>query len=67
MGYYVSNSLATAFVTVFDWIQSKIYDWLINWCLKPTLAIVQLYRGVNKFIINLEREQNTTSLICILY
>ena len=27
------------------------YDWLleIDWCLMPTLAIFQLYRGVNKF------------------
>jgi len=24
---------------------------LIDWCLTPTLAVFQLYRGVNKFII----------------
>jgi hypothetical protein len=24
-------------------------DWLIDWCLTPTLAIFKLYRGVNKF------------------
>ena len=24
-------------------------DWLIDWCLTPTLAIFQLYRGANKF------------------
>jgi hypothetical protein len=26
-----------------------LIDWLIDWCLMPTLAIFQLYRGVNKF------------------
>ena len=29
-------------------------DWLIGWCLMSTLAIFQLYRGVTKFIINLD-------------
>jgi hypothetical protein len=24
-------------------------DWFIDWCLTPTLAIFQLYRGVSKF------------------
>ena len=24
-------------------------NWLIDWYLAPTLAVVQLYRGVNKF------------------
>jgi len=24
---------------------------LIDWCLTPTLAVVQLYRGANKFYI----------------
>jgi len=27
---------------------------LIDWCLTPTLAIFQLYRGVNKFYVNLD-------------
>jgi hypothetical protein len=26
---------------------------MINWCLTPTLAIFQLYPGVNKFYVNL--------------
>jgi hypothetical protein len=28
--------------------------WLIDWCLMPTLAIFQLYRGMNKFHVNLK-------------
>ena len=31
-----------------------LIDWLIDWCLKPTLAIFQLYRGVNIFYYNLD-------------
>jgi len=27
---------------------------LIDWCLTPTLTIFQLYRGVNKFYVNLD-------------
>jgi hypothetical protein len=27
-------------------------DWLIGWCLTPTLALFQPYRGVNKCYIN---------------
>jgi len=27
---------------------------LIDWCLTPTLAIFQLYRGVNKFYVSLD-------------
>ena len=30
-----------------------LIDWLIYCCLTPTLAIFQLYRGVNKFLISL--------------
>ena len=26
------------------------FDWLIDWCLPPTLAVFQLYRGVILFI-----------------
>ena len=26
-----------------------LIDWLIDWCFMPTLAIFQLYRGVNNF------------------
>ena len=34
------------------WILSSwLIDWLIDWCLTPTLAIFQLYRGVNKFYL----------------
>jgi len=29
-------------------------DWLNYWFLMPTLAVFQLYRGVNKFYINLD-------------
>jgi len=25
-------------------------SWLIDWCLMPTLAVFQLYRGMNKYI-----------------
>jgi len=32
----------------------KDIDSLIDWCLTPTLAIFQLFRGVTKFIINLD-------------
>jgi hypothetical protein len=30
----------------------------MNWCLTPTLAVFQLYRGVNKFYINLRQQQD---------
>ena len=31
-----------------------LIDWLIDWCLAPTLAVFQLYRGVNEYYINLD-------------
>ena len=31
---------------------------MIDWCLMPTLAIFQLYRGVNKFYYNLRHLQD---------
>ena len=45
--------LSTLFFKI-DWL----IDWLIDWCLTPTLAIFQLYRGVNKFYINLRHLQD---------
>jgi hypothetical protein len=32
-----------------DWL----IDWLIDWCLAPTLAVFQLYNGMNKLYINI--------------
>ena len=34
--------------------QGKLIDCLIDLCLTPRLAIFQLYRGVNKLIINFD-------------
>jgi hypothetical protein len=36
-----------------DWPIDWLIDWLIDWCLMPTLAISQLYRGINKSFVNL--------------
>jgi hypothetical protein len=30
-----------------------LIDWLIGWCLTPSLSVFQLYRGVNKLYINI--------------
>jgi len=30
---------------------------LIDWCLTPTLAVFQIYRGVNKFPVDLDTEK----------
>ena len=36
---------------------AKMINWLINWCLTPILAVLQLYGGVNKFN-NLRQQQD---------
>ena len=41
------------FKNIFSHLGSYI-NWLIDWWFMTTLAIFQLYRGVNKFIINLD-------------
>ena len=40
---------------------------LINWCLTPTLAVVQLYRGVIKFYIILDIKNEITEKYKKLY
>jgi hypothetical protein len=40
-------------------------DWLIDWCLTPTLAVFQLYRGVENFIYNKLIAKNTSLKINI--
>ena len=30
-------------------LSPNFYDWLIDWCLTPTLAVFQLYCGMKKF------------------
>ena len=31
----------------FVWVQQfHLIDWLIDWCLTPTLAVFQIYRGI---------------------
>ena len=34
--------------------KDNVIDWLIDWCLTPTLAVFQLYSGVDKYYINLD-------------
>jgi hypothetical protein len=36
--------------------QITLIDCLIDWCLTSTLEVFQLYRGVNKFYINLRTD-----------
>ena len=44
-----------------------IWNRLIDWCLMPTLAAFQLYRGMNIFyILNREREK-LKEIICTVY
>ena len=42
---------------------SILINWLIDWCLTPTLAVFQLYRGVNKFYYLLRHLQDTNTCI----
>ena len=35
--------------TMKNWNNCSVIDWLIDWCLTPTLTVLQLYRGMNKF------------------
>ena len=39
---------------VINIISTPFNDWLIACCLTPTLAIFQLYHGLNKFYVNLD-------------
>jgi len=41
-------SIPSGYVEVITW-----NDWFIDWCLTSTLAIFQLYRGVNKLYYNI--------------
>ena len=40
-----NQTYACQYLVSFTWL----IDWFIDWCLTPTLAILQQYRGVNKF------------------
>jgi hypothetical protein len=33
-----------------DYMAGDVFDRLIVWCLTPTLAVFQLYRGANTFL-----------------
>jgi hypothetical protein len=57
---YNNNNLCyTLFRNIREIKFKKSYKFgLIDWCLMPTLAVFQLYRGVNTFYINLRQLQN---------
>jgi hypothetical protein len=41
-------------ICYFD-VPTKSIDWLIDWCLTPTLVVFQLYSGVHKLYIILTK------------
>jgi hypothetical protein len=49
--YYEGLVILDLIGTIFSLLDAKDYfiDWLIDWYLMPTLAIFQLYHGMNKF------------------
>ena len=57
IGPYVNSSLWQQTLKV--QATSLLIDWLIDWYLTPTLAVFQLYRGVNNFydMFNTNRKQ----------
>ena len=42
------------------WVSFILIHWLIDWCLTPTLAVFQIYPGVNKLL-----EQSITYSYCL--
>ena len=43
----INTKYAQREITTINHYMFKI-DWLIDWCLMPTLAVCQLYRGANQ-------------------
>ena len=58
----VSWSVTNLFVSVLENLnlgqttRHAQVSWMIDWCLVPTLAVFQLYIGINKFYINLSAQ-----------
>jgi len=53
---FITSRLLSVYRSWDTFINTKcaMLDWLIGWCLTPTLALFQPYRGVNKCYINLK-------------
>jgi hypothetical protein len=49
--YFLCCILFKRFIqfNIFNFITSVLNKYMIDWCLTPTLAVFQLYRGINKF------------------